>query len=55
MKARKQISLEELFRLYPQLRQASHAQNKGESSGQDCDDGCVSDASAGQSGELAEA
>lgn len=54
MKARKQLSLEELFRLYPQLRRTPH-QEDAHAQGQGNRDQGMNEASARQAGAHAEA
>ena len=54
MNAKKQISLEQLFRLYPQLRQASHPEGAHAQGGEGGAPDEAVNVSAGRTGELAE-
>lgn len=55
MKAKKQISLEQLFRLYPQLRQASHQEEAHAQGGQGGANQGMTKSPACQAEQLAEA
>ena len=55
MKARKQLSLEELFRLYPQLRRTTHQESAHDQGGQGSREQGMKEASARQAGAHAEA
>ena len=55
MNAKKQISLEQLFRLYPQLRQATQQNGAHAQGGQGTPPDAAATVSAGRTDELAEA
>lgn len=55
MNAKKQISLEQLFRLYPQLRQTSQQNGAHAEGGQGTPPDAAANVSAGRADELAEA
>lgn len=55
MNANKQISLEQLFRLYPQLRQTSQQNGAHTEDGQGTPSDAAANMSAGRADELAEA
>jgi hypothetical protein len=55
MNARKKISLEELFRLYPQLQRTTHQEDAHAQGGQGNRDQGMNEASARQAGAHAEA